>query len=321
MQKRMVIGVDVGGTTTTAGLIDQQLQVVDSIELDTVLSSQQGLLDSLVALIEELASRSPLPVAGVGIGIPSMIDRPRGSAVMSVNIPLADIDFVDYMSAAVGLPVFIDNDANLAALAEHQAGAGKGSQEMVMLTLGTGIGGGLILGGRVYRGATGSAAELGHMVLDVNGPDCAGACPNKGCFEAMASGTALKRYAAEAAAAHPESALGRAAASGDLVDGKLLYHLAEDGDKISLEIFEMLGNYLGQGITTIVNIFNPEYVVVGGGLAKAGHHILDPARAVVKKCGLVPNRDIARIVPAAFGPEAGMLGAGCLALAELAEMD
>lgn len=320
MTEEIVIGVDIGGTTTTAGLVDHQLRVIEATERGTVTDSQQGLLDSIVSLVTELSSRSPHPVAGAGFGIPSMIDRLRGRVIMSVNVPLADIDFIDFMAPALGLPVFIDNDANVAALAEFKAGAGKGCREMVMLTLGTGIGGGLILNGEVYRGATGSAAELGHILIDVNGPACPGACPNNGCFEAMASGTALKRYAAEAAAANPESQLAREAATVE-IDGARLYHLAADGDKISLEVFRKLGYYLGMGITSLVNIFNPEYVVVGGGLVRAGDLILEPAREAVKSYGLVPNRDIATIIPAAFGPEAGLLGAACLALDGLAQGD
>jgi glucokinase len=185
---------------------------------------------------------------------------------------------------------------------------------MVMLTLGTGIGGGVIIDGKVYRGAGGSAAELGHMVIDVNGPPCPGACPNHGCFEAMASGTALARYGMEAAEANPGSPLAEAVAAGKKPEGPLLSRLAAEGDSVSKGVFERLGLYLGIGITNLVNIFNPEYVVIGGGVIRAGGLVLDPALEVLGTRGLRPNRDTVRVLPARFGPEAGMLGAACLAL-------
>ncbi|RJQ44238.1 MAG: ROK family protein [Gaiellales bacterium] len=321
MAERIVIGVDIGGTTTAAGLVDQRLEVIDSVEQETVTLSQEQLLNCLAGIISGLASRSPAPVAAIGFGIPSMIDRAAGRAVMSVNIPLADIDFVTYMTGRTGLPVFIDNDANVAALAEHRAGAGTGTRQMVMITVGTGIGGGLIIDGSVYRGAGGSAAELGHMVIDVNGPECPGACGNRGCFEAMASGTALRRYALEAAGADPGSALGRAVSEGSDVDGALVSRLAREGDSASAAVMAKVGFYLGVGITSLVNIFNPEVFVVGGGVAQAGELLLEPAVSHLRRTGLRPNRDTVRVVTASLGPRAGMLGAACMALDESTPAD
>ncbi len=313
MSEEYVIGFDLGGTHMAAGLVDASLNVASSLESKTPTGGQAELLAGILTLVRELIARAPGPVAAVGFGIPSMIDQKHGRAVMSVNIPLADFDFVDFMRAEIGLPVFIDNDANAAALAEARAGAAKGAREALMITMGTGIGGGIIIGGEVYRGATGSAAELGHIVIDVNGPHCQGACDNYGCFEAMASGTALARYAAEIAAANPKSALGLAAAAGESLDGALIWRLAQDEDSHALALFEKIGFYTGVGITTLVNIFNPEYFVVGGGLILAGELILEPARRVLMSRGLRPNRDIVKVVPARFGPDAGMIGAACLA--------
>ncbi|HDY69921.1 MAG TPA: ROK family protein [Actinobacteria bacterium] len=311
---KIVIGVDVGGTTTTAGLIDSGLNVLESSERQTDTSSQQALLSSLQDTVRDLAAALDGPVAAVGFGIPSMIDQSRGRTVMSVNVPLADLDFVQYMRRRLDMPVFIDNDANVAALAEARAGAARGARHMVMVTLGTGIGGGIIIDGRVYRGATGSAAELGHMVIDANGPQCPGACPNYGCFEAMASGPALTRYAREAATANPGSPLGQAAAAGEKLDGALVQRLADGGDRVSGDVFDRLGFYLGVGMTSLVNIFNPEYFIVGGGVMRAGGLVLEPALEVLRTRGLKPNRDIVQVKAARFGPEAGMLGAACLAL-------
>lgn len=314
----LVIGFDLGGTNMAAGLIDARLDVIESIEMETPTASQDELLAAIVSMVRDVSSRAPSPVSAVGFGIPSMIDQKHGRAVMSVNVPLADCDFVDYMQAELGLPVFIDNDANVAALAEVRAGAARGAREVIMITMGTGIGGGIIIDGRVYRGSTGSAAELGHMVIDANGPRCQGACENHGCFETMASGTALKRYATEEASSQPDSALGKALASGKALDGALVTSLALEGDAAALAVYEKIGFYTGVGITSLVNIFNPEVFVIGGGIIKAGELILGPARRVLLERGLRPNRDLVKVVPAQFGADAGMLGAACLALDELA---
>lgn len=317
----LVIGFDLGGTNMAAALIDANLEVIESLEMETPTASQEELLAAIVSMVRDVSSRASSPVSAVGFGIPSMIDQQHGRAVMSVNVPLADCDFVAYMEAELGLPVFIDNDANVAALAEVRAGAARGAREVIMITIGTGIGGGIIIDGNVYRGSTGSAAELGHMVIDVNGPRCQGSCENYGCFETMASGTALKRYAKEEALNQPDSGLGKALASGKLPDGALLTSLALDGDPAALAVYEKIGFYTGVGITSLVNIFNPEVFVVGGGLIKAGELILGPARRVLLERGLRPNRDLVKVVPAQFGADAGLLGAACMALDETGDAD
>jgi glucokinase len=316
-EKKLVIGVDLGGTTTAAALVDDRLDVIESVEEPTPRQSQEALLDSLLNMVGRLLAAAPQPVAAVGFGIPSMIDQNLGRAIMSVNVPLAEFDFADFMREKLKLPVFIDNDANLAALAEARAGAAAGASEVIMITLGTGIGGGIIIGGEVYRGSVGSAAELGHMVIDVNGPRCQGACENYGCLEAMASGTALARYAREAVENEPGSALAAAAAGGETLDGALVSGLAEQGDPAAIQVLGRVGFYVGVGMTSLVNIFNPEVFVVGGGLMQAGDFIMEPARKVLAKRGLRPNRDVVRVTTARFGPEAGVIGAACLALSEL----
>lgn len=309
-----VIGFDLGGTNMAAGLVDRNLHLIDTIESDTPTSSQDELVKGILSMVRTLTGRNSVTVSSVGFGIPSMIDQTRGRAVMSVNVPLADFDFVDFMRHELNMPVYIDNDANLAVLAETRAGAAKGARQVIMITMGTGIGGGIIIDGEVYRGAIGSAAELGHMVIDVNGPPCQGACENYGCFETMASGTALRRYAKEIAEEMPDSQLGRAGDAGKNLDGALVSNLALAGDEAAMAVFEKIGFYTGVGITSLVNIFNPEVFVVGGGLMLAGELILGPARDILKSRGLRPNRDIVKLVPAKFGADAGLYGAACLAL-------
>jgi glucokinase len=257
-------------------------------------------------------------VEAVGFGIPSLIDQRTGIAVVAVNLPLFDVAFAALMAERLDLPVFVDNDGNTAALAEHRAGAARGASEAVVMTIGTGIGGGLILRGEPYRGALGAAAELGHVIIDFHGPHCQGNCPGYGCVEAFASGTALAREARRIAAERPDSGLARAQAEGRELAGPLITELAHDGDPGAVEAIELIGARLGMALTSLVNIFNPEVVVIGGGVIAAGDLLLTPARAEVARRALPPSRDIVRIVPARFGVEAGMVGAAALAFDGLA---
>jgi glucokinase len=302
-----VIAIDLGGTKLLAGVLDEEGVVVKRTVRPTQVGSQEQLLDELDDAIAELLEED---IRAIGVGLPSTIDQRQGRAVSSVNIPLAGIDFRDHLTSRFGLPAAIENDANAAALAEHRLGAGRGTQHMIMLTLGTGIGGGLILDGKLYRGAVGAAGELGHITLELDGPPCQGACPGRGHLEALASGTATDKLAVERAAEHPEGDLGRAAAEGRAVDARLAVDLAAEGPGDARELLERVGFVLGTAIASYVNIFNPEVVVLGGGFARAGDLLFEPARKVVTERALPPGRDLMRIVPALLGPEAGLIGAG-----------
>jgi glucokinase len=302
-----VIAIDLGGTKLLAGVLDEEGVVVKRTVRPTALGSQEELLAEVDSSIEELLEEG---VGAIGVGIPSTIDQQRGCAVTSVNIPLAGIDFRDHLTKRFGLPAAIENDANAAALAEHRFGAGRGTRHMVMLTLGTGIGGGLILDGELYRGAQGAAGELGHITLDLDGPPCQGTCPGRGHLEALASGRAADRMAAELAAERPDGDLGRALAAGEAVDARLAVDLAAAGPGDARDLLERVGFVLGNGSASLVNGFNPELVVIGGGYARAGDLLLDPARKVVAERALLPAREFVRIVPALLGPEAGLVGAG-----------
>jgi glucokinase len=273
-----------------------------------------ALLDTIASAVQELVNTTRGEIAAVGFGIPSLIDRRSGTSVVAVNLPLTDIRFGALMAERLDLPVFVDNDGNVAALAEHRAGAAMGTNHMLLIGLGTGIAGGLVLNGELYRGWIGSGAELGHMVIDINGPRCQGNCPNHGCFEAMASGTALAREARLFATMQPESALGHALRDGRELDGPLVTELAHDGDSAARDVIALIGERLGVAIASYVNIFNPEMVVVGGGVMGAGEMLLEPARREVQKRALPPSRDNVSIVAAEFGHEAGMVGAAALAL-------
>jgi glucokinase len=231
-----------------------------------------------------------------------------------VHLPIAEVPFHDLMAERLGVPVHVDNDANVAMLVEHRFGAAAGTQHAALLTLGTGIGGAFVVDGRLVRGALGAAGEFGHMVVDADGLPCHGSCPNRGCLETVASGTALARLAGEEAAADPAGRLGRALAAGVPLTGALVTELAHDGDPAAGRCLRRVGEGLGVGIANVVNILNPEVVVVGGGVIAAGDLLLGPARAVVAARALSPSKDLARIVPARFGAESGMLGAAVLAL-------
>jgi glucokinase len=294
------IGVDVGGTKILAGVVDRDGEVARREERATPTSSQDDFLAELDSLVEGLLGDD---VDGVGFGLPSTIDQRAGRAVSSVHIPLAEIDFRARMAERFGLPVAIDNDGNAAAIAEWKLGAGRGASHIVALTLGTGIGGGLILDGRPYRGSTGAAAELGHIVLDYGGVPCGGACSGHGHFEALAAGSAAD-----------ETAVRR---FGPGSDGRRLVEEARAGNEQALTDLAEIGRRLGAGIASFVNVFNPELVILGGGFAQAGDLLFDPVRQTLAVEALSPARDLVRVVPAAFGAEAGMVGAALVAFEAL----
>jgi glucokinase len=313
MAAECVIGVDLGGTKLLAGAVGHDLGVHHRALRPAAGLDQRQLVESLVEAVEETRAAAGRDIAAVGFGIPCLIDQARGMALMAVNLPIADLPFRDVMAERLGLPVFIDNDANVAALAEHRFGAARGARHAVVLTVGTGIGGGLVLDGRIYRGAVGAGAELGHTVIDLDGPLCQGNCPNRGCLEAVASGSALGREAERLADERPDSAFARARNSGREVTGVMVTELAHDGDAEAREALEIVGRRLGVGIANFVNLFNPEVVVIGGGVVAAGDLLLGPARDEMAKRALPSLVELVRIVPARFAHEAGMVGAAALA--------
>jgi glucokinase len=308
------IGVDLGGTKMLVAVLAGTEPLWESREASTG-QSEDELVELLVREISEAHEARP-DAAAVGLGIPATIDHETGVAVSAVNLPLADLPIRELISERVGLPVFVDNDGNVAALAEQLYGAGRGSDDIVMLTIGTGIGGGLILAGEVYRGSSGAGAELGHTVIQADGPPCQGNCPNHGCVEALASGTALGREGLAVAESSPDSALGRLLAAGEAVDGKAVTEAAIDGDETAIGVLELIGSRLGVACSSFANIFQPDAIVVGGGVIAAGELLLEPARREVRERALTPmNRT--PILEATLGNDAGMIGAAAMARIEL----
>jgi glucokinase len=295
---KRVIGVDLGGTKILAGIVARDGQVERRREHATPVTSEDDLLAGLDAAVEELLDDG---IAAVGFGIPSPIDQSTGRAQQAVNIPLdASVDFRTRMSERFRLPVGIENDANAAAYAEFHFGAAREADTMVMLTLGTGCGGGAVLDGRLYRGW----AEFGHIVIEYDGIPCQGTCTGRGHLEAYVTGVAATKLAQEV--------------FGPPVDAHRLVRLAGEGEPRAIEILDGIGRRLGAGIGSLVNIFNPELVVIGGGFAAAGDFILDPAREIVAREGLAGAGERVRIVRAELGTAAGLIGAGLVAFDALA---
>jgi glucokinase len=308
------IGVDLGGTKMLVGVLDGTEVLWESREASTG-QSEDELVELLVREVGEAREARPEATA-VGLGIPATINHDSGIAVSAVNLPLDDLPIRDLIADRVGLPVFVDNDANVAALAEYLYGAAQGKPNTVMLTVGTGIGGGLVLGGEIYRGATGAGAELGHTVIQADGPPCQGNCPNHGCVEALASGTALGREGLAAAESAPDSAIGKLLVAGEKVDGTAVTKAALAGDETAIGVFELIGSRLGVACSSFANIFQPDAIVVGGGVIAAGDLLLDPARREVRDRALNPMNKIP-ILEATLGNDAGMIGAAAMARVEL----
>jgi glucokinase len=287
------IGIDVGGTKIAAGVIDREGRIQRGVARRTPAASRDEFLELLDEIVDELRIEG---VEAIGFGLPSTIDQRTGRVVGSVHVPLNDFDFRDHAAERFSIPVALDNDGNAAAIAEWKIGAGRGTSHMIMLTLGTGVGGGLILDGKPYRGWVGAGAEIGHMVLEYGGEPCSGTCTGHGHFEQVSSGRAADRKAVEL--------LGPGATGRELVGA------AREGNDEALEAVREIGRKLGAALGSLVNIFNPEVIVIGGGFSQARDLFLEPALETMKVEALRPGRDLVRVVPALLGPDAGLVGAG-----------
>lgn len=323
----VMLGVDVGGTKMALGLVRLDGSLVgDSWEEPTRTESSDAFVDGLVAAVRAGLDRADEDVAGVGLGCAGTVDWGRGAVIESPNLPIADLPLAGLVSEAVGVPVVLDNDANVATWAEVRAGCARGLRHVVMLTLGTGVGGGLVLDGRLYRGATGCAGELGHTIVTGEGDLCA--CGRRGCLELYASGSALEQFAKEIAesAKRDDRPGGEAEGYGQelaqlhragRLNGESVARLAEAGDRASLDAVGRVARWLGLGFSNFANIFNPEMIVVGGGLSSLGDLLLEPARAILLETAIAPNNEVARVAVAELGTAAGIVGAGLVAWEEL----
>ncbi len=295
------VGVDVGGTKVAAALLERG-EPGESHLVKTETGSTDALVDQLVAAIEEVRADD---TRAVGIGVPSVIDFASGRIRYSVNIPLADVPLRDLLTERVGLPVYLENDASCAALSEAYQGEELTTQNLVMYTVGTGVGGGLVIGGRLYRGSTGAAAEMGHQLigLDLSGdgvPAASERFPQPGSLESVAKGGALDALARDRG----------------FEDGKAAVKAAQDGDEGAIAALRTIGERLGIGIANAINIFDPDEVVIGGGVSAAGDLLLGPAREVAERYVLRGVGTATTIRLARRGPEAGVVGAALIAVQE-----
>jgi glucokinase len=316
-----LIGVDVGGTKVAVATLEDA-RLSDSLLRPTEGSSPEGLVEEVVAGVEEARNAN---TAAVGIGVPSVVEFATGRVRSSVNLKLADFDLRGALEERLGVPVFVDNDATVAALAEAFDESGRPVvQNLVMFTVGTGVGGGLVLGGKVYRGTTGAAGELGHTMVGADfshGVPPSLEFPQRGALESVVSGRILDRLAAKIAADSPRSALGKLAAGGREVDGNDAVRAAKDGDPEAIQALRTLGERLGIGIANALNTFDPDEVVIGGGVSSAGELLLGPAKDVARRFALPGVGERAEIRLARHGKQAGVRGAALLAGLELSRGD
>jgi glucokinase len=307
------IGLDVGGTKIAAGVVSARGEMLERVARPTPQSGQGASTLSLtLQLVEELRRRHP-GVQAIGAGAAGLVDWPDGHIRWAPNNSYRDLPLRAILAAETGLPAVVDNDANAAAWAEACLGAGVGRRDLLVLTVGTGIGAGLILGGRLYRGATGIGGEAGHIIVDPGGPRCG--CGSTGCLEAMGSGSALSRAGREAARQDPGGTLARLAGGAGQVTGETVSEAARAGDDTALGLFATTGYWLGIGIASLVSLLDIELVVIGGGLSSAGELLLGPARSAFESFVFARgHRTLPPVGPARLGAEAGIVGAALLAL-------
>jgi glucokinase len=316
MRTTYAIGVDVGGTRIAAGLVERKGRMLK--EVRTLTPKQQGpfaIVDSIIELIEDVASSvHPGEIAGIGVGLPAQIDFLKQTVEFCTNLPLAGVDMRSLIMSRVRHAVTIDNDGNCAGIGESRFGAGKGVRDFVMITLGTGVGGALFLDGECYRGSRGLGAEIGHMVVDLDGPPCP--CGGTGHIESYLGRPALAERGREAAREYRGRAI-RDQAGGDAekVTAEDVVNAALKGDEIAREILLDAGDVLGRALVGIVNLLNPKLIVVGGGIGESCAFLVERAAEVIEAEAMGGRRDV-RVIQAELGNDAGALGAAALAFDE-----
>jgi glucokinase len=310
---RCAIGLDIGGTKIAGGVVAEDGTVLDLLEVATPATGDgPGTLEVLRQITCSLRDQHP-SVEAIGAGAAGMVEWPGGHIRWAPNNAYRDLPLRQLLTEETGLPAVVDNDANVAAWAEARHGAAAGADHALVLTVGTGIGAGLVLGGRLHRGQSGLGGELGHIILDPGGPPCG--CGNTGCLEAMASGSALGRAGRQAAAADPCGMLATLAAGAEKVTGQTVFDAAQRDDPTACGLFSQIGYWLGVGIASVVNLLDIEIVVIGGGLVSAGELLLAPTREGLRDLVFGRSRrPLPALVPARFGPGAGVVGAATLAL-------
>lgn len=314
MEKRYVVGIDLGGTKICGALADLDGNILSQCTIPTnAFEGEAAVLNRIIEVIETVmkeAGKYEDVIKAIGIGSPGPLDAKKGVIITTPNLPFNNFNLITPIKDRFNIPTYLDNDANVAAIGEFMLGAGKGTESMVYVTVSTGVGGGAILNGRVYRGNTSNALEIGHTTVLPDGPRCN--CGNYGCVEALASGTAIGRQGKEAVAQGLETSL----KSYENITSYEVFKEAEKGDKVAKDILERSLTFLGIGIANIITSFDPEMVIIGGGVSQAGDIVFDKVREVVNMRCFKAMAEGCRILPAALGTKAGVMGAVALALLE-----
>lgn len=307
MEKKYIVGIDLGGTKISGAISDSDGNVIYMKNIDTLAAEgSESVAQRIVWLVSNLMEHvhaEAREVYGIGIASPGPLNVKEGTIIETPNLPFRNFPLVAAVEKGTGIKAFIDNDANAAALGELWFGAGKGLKDLIYITVSTGIGGGIVVNGDLYRGKTGNAGELGHMTVEPSGPKCN--CGNFGCLEVMSSGTAIARVARERLLGCKDSLLSGC----EKLTSKEVFECAAKGDSLAMEVVDYTVNYLGIGVASLVNIFDPEMVIIGGGVSKAGSILFDKVKKVVhERCFDVMASSV-KIVPAGLGTDAGVIGA------------
>lgn len=312
-ERKFILGIDLGGSKIAAAIATTRGEILErGLSPTPAQAGPDAVIESICATISELLSAKelePSQFLGIGIAAAGIIDSANGKVIFSPNLPgWHDVPLIDAVEQRFGISACLGNDANLAALGEWRFGVGKRVANLIYITVGTGIGGGIIANGKLYTGACGAAGEVGHMTIDVNGPRCN--CGRFGCWETLASGTALTREAVKRVTEGVRTSIIELA-GGDIskIDATIVSLSAKQGDTVARELVSRLGYYLGVGLANLVNIFNPELILIGGGVAKIGESLLQPAITVVKESAFSASANAVEIKPAILGDDSGTLGA------------
>ena len=309
------IGVDVGGTGIQIGVVDKEHHIIQESSIPTRTDipfeeQVKHIADCIVSTVQA-AGLSEDDIESVGIGIPGIASAKTGEIIKCTNMGWYHVPFRDVFNRYLNKPVHIDNDANVAALAESVAGVSAGTSSSVFITIGTGIGSGIIINGRIWSGAHHIGAELGHVIFDLDGVPCT--CGNHGCLERYCSATALIRMAREAVAEQPDSLILRSVnMDPSRIEAKTVFDAARQGDTLAVSVYNRYTDYLAQAIASVVNLLDPEVIVLGGGVSKAGHFLLDPLTQKYKQYIVFNDQPLPPVKIAVLGPEAGIIGAAML---------
>lgn len=314
--EKVAIGVDLGGTNIRAGIVDKDGRVLKKIEGSTsVQNGRDVVIDRLVDSIKELkdeAKRNSIVVSVIGLGASGIISAKKGVIVLSPNLPnWIDVPLRDIVMKRTGIPVVLENDANAYAFGEKWRGAGKDFQDFFLITLGTGVGGGIILGGEIFHGADGMAGEIGHMTVNPEGPSCG--CGNNGCLEVYASAKGIIERTIKSIEAGGETRL-KEITEGNFykITSEMVYQAAKEGDSLARDVIREMGRYLGIGMATLINLFNPEAIIIGGGVKDAWDLFIEPAkREIERRAFSIPSERV-RIIQSTLD-DGGILGAAGVA--------